>query len=746
MITIASPLHVAAGTPLQPRIRRPVAVLVSRFPVVTETFVLRELCELERQGQPVLLVPLIRERPAVVHDAAAPWVRRMHYVRYFGPGVALSVLRMFRRNPIRLPRLLLRLVAASVGSPRMLLRTVALFPKAVTIAERLQAAGIRHVHAQFATHPATVALVVRELTGIPFSITAHAHDIFVDRALLRWKLSTAAFVRVISGFNARYLALRYPEASAGKLRVIHVGVDVRRSAGHPAVAEAVQSGRVLCVAALKPYKGLDVLIRACAVMKAGGLAFTCDVIGDGPLRASLRRAIAEADLDGVVRLLGALPETEVQERIGRASVVVQPSVVARNGQMEGIPVALMEAMAAGVPVVASALSGIPELVVDGETGTLVPPGDPPALAAALGRALEHPEEARIRVAAGRARVSRLFALDRTVAALLRQIDGFNPPVAPEQAEAVARLAAVTGPLGVTGIHEGGDARVLDLLIPVEGEGGRVVLKVARAHAGQSASPAERARIEYAALARLGSLDDPFCRAPRPLLLDEDAAAVLMEPCEGERLDHLVRTARASLDPRRMAGLHDALRLTGQWLSRFHHENAVVGEPGAGVDHLMARIEGDLQRVPRRLLSLWEARRVEHELSALARELRLTRPLVVGIHGDFWPGNVFVGRTGPQVIDFEGFRAGLPAEDLAWFLAHLSLAFVYPGLRTRRLRAARAFGAGYAPAGVGGDGAFRLCQAATGLALLARGSVLSGGPRITRGIRLRALRSMIPGLP
>jgi hypothetical protein len=156
--------------------RPPLAVLVSRFPLVTETFILREIIEIERQGQPVVLVPMIRETPVVVHEAAKPWVERALYTPW-----------MFR-VPLRTLPLLLRLVAGTLRRPGTLLRTLALFPKSVWLARELERRGVRHIHAHFATHPTTMALIIAALTKIPFSFTVHAHDIQLDRSLLRWKI------------------------------------------------------------------------------------------------------------------------------------------------------------------------------------------------------------------------------------------------------------------------------------------------------------------------------------------------------------------------------------------------------------------------------------------------------------------------------------------------------------------------------------------------------------------------------
>jgi colanic acid/amylovoran biosynthesis glycosyltransferase len=377
----------------------PIAVLVSRFPLITETFILREIIELERLGQPVRLVPMIRENPTVVHEAARPWVGRA----LFSPwkiGFPWS----------RIP-LLLRLVAGTITRPATLLRTVALFPKSVWLARQLEREGVTHLHAHFATHPATMALVISTLTGIPFSFTVHAHDIQLDRSLLRWKIREAQFVRSISGYNRRFLEELYPEAR-GKIDVIHVGVplpaDIRPLPAQP---------RVLCVAAHKPYKGLPVLIEACRILRREGVPFHCDVIGDGPMRPELEAM----NHDNVVTLLGPRNEDEVARMMDEAMLFVLPSIIAPDGQMEGIPVALMEALAHGRPAVTTRISGIPELVRDGENGLLVEPGDPVALARAVRTLLEDRERAAVMGARGREIVRDEFELRSCTAQLLARL-------------------------------------------------------------------------------------------------------------------------------------------------------------------------------------------------------------------------------------------------------------------------------------------------------------------------------------
>ena len=413
----------ATGVPHARTDRGTVAVLMSRFPTVTETFILREMIEMERQGQRVRLVPMLKDSPPVIHDAAKPWLDNALYTRYLSPAILAANIRTILRSPARYGSLLGRLIAGTLKSPGTLIRTLAIFPKSVYLAEVLSREGIRHIHAHYATHPATIALIIATLSDITFSFTVHAHDIQIDRSLLDWKLRETRFVRSISDFNRRFLERLYPKEAKGKIDVIHVGIDpdvYDENAVTEPDGNAVP--KILCVAAHRPYKGLPVLIEACRVLRENGLAFHCDVVGDGPMRAELEEMIREREVGDAVRLAGPKPQEEVARMMREATLFVLPSIIASDGQMEGIPVALMEAMASGRAVVTTSISGIPELVEHEVGGLLVPPGDATALAGAIRSLIEDRGRARQMGSEGRKKVRAEFTLSETVRQLLRRME------------------------------------------------------------------------------------------------------------------------------------------------------------------------------------------------------------------------------------------------------------------------------------------------------------------------------------
>lgn len=400
--------------------------VMSRFPHLPETFIFREMTAMERLGWHVNLYPLIRQRPSVVHEAALGWQDRARWLTLLSGGMVRANARAAGRSPHRYGRLWLTVLRENARCPGFLLRSIVIVPKAVLAAERMQGEGVTHVHAHYATHPALAAWVVQQVTGIPYSVTAHAHDIFTPGSMTATKLRGAAFVVAVSDYNVQHLAKVFGSDLADKTHVVHCGVDVERYRYSPATTRSGPSRpvQVLSIGSLQEYKGHAYLVRACALL-GDRLEFSCVIVGEGNERRRLERLVRSLGLESCVTLVGAMREDEVAEFLAHADCFVQPSVIAANGQMEGIPVALMEAMACGVPVVATALSGVPELVRDGVTGLLVPPRDPEALAEAVLAVSRHPLAAADRAAAGRQLVQEEFSLSRSAGQLDALIEGYG---------------------------------------------------------------------------------------------------------------------------------------------------------------------------------------------------------------------------------------------------------------------------------------------------------------------------------
>jgi glycosyltransferase involved in cell wall biosynthesis/SAM-dependent methyltransferase/GT2 family glycosyltransferase len=401
-----------------------IGYVVSRFPALSETFVLRELIEVDRQpGVCCELFSLFPEASEPVHPAAREWVARR---RRASPAGAIGALAYWAAHrPLRLAAVVSAVIGDYVRSPRVLSRALVAVALALQHARTLRADPVDHLHAHFATYPALAAWTCSRMVGIPYSFTAHAHDIFVHRLGLRRRTEAAAFCVGISEHNARILRDVAP-GGRSHVHVVHCAIAPELYAMRPRAPRAGEPIRVACVAAMKDYKGHRVLLDAVGRLARDGHAVDVDLVGDGPLRGELERQAARLNLVDHVRFLGALTEPEVAGVVDGADVFVLASRIQRDGDTDGIPVALMEAMASGLPVVASDVSGVPELVRDGETGLLAPVDDDAALADALRSILHDADAAIARARAGRALVEERFAVAGEAARLLELIRASAP--------------------------------------------------------------------------------------------------------------------------------------------------------------------------------------------------------------------------------------------------------------------------------------------------------------------------------
>jgi glycosyltransferase involved in cell wall biosynthesis len=248
------------------------------------------------------------------------------------------------------------------------------------------------------------------LLGRPFSFTAHARDIYATPSALAEKMRAARLVVTCTQYNVDYLRRLCPDLAHERIQLVHHGVDANAFAETGVGVNDLAPPLVLAAGRLIHKKGFDVLVTACGLLRDRRLAFRCRIVGDGPLRTALARAIRDASLDEVVELPGWVPADRLAAMLPRAAAFVAPSRIAAGGDRDGIPNVVLEAMAARLPVVGTDVSGIPEAVADGVTGLLVPPGNADALADALQRILAGPGASRAMGEAGRRRVLTRFDL------------------------------------------------------------------------------------------------------------------------------------------------------------------------------------------------------------------------------------------------------------------------------------------------------------------------------------------------
>ena len=310
------------------------------------------------------------------------------------------------------------------SSLKFLGRAILLFPKAVYMAERIELEGIKHIHAHYATHPALAAWIIHRLTGITYSVTVHAHDIFVEKVMLGTKLKSASFISAISRYNVNHLTKLLGGWVADHSYVVRCGIDPGYYQPRLPGKKTGERLEIVAVGSLQPYKGHSYLVDACAILCERDSDFRCRIAGAGELLGPLTEQIERLGLRGHVELLGAKTQAEISQLLAEADCFVQPSVVMPSGKMEGIPVALMEAMASRVAVVATAISGIPELVIQGETGWLTPPEDAKALADVLSQICADPQEMERRAQAGYRWVLEEFELSRNAKKLAALFEPF----------------------------------------------------------------------------------------------------------------------------------------------------------------------------------------------------------------------------------------------------------------------------------------------------------------------------------
>ncbi len=400
-----------------------VAYVLSLFPKISETFILSEMRRLRERGVEIVVISLKSRREPLRHREAEAFLP----VTLAAPSPVVASLAFARRlakQPAACLGLIGRVVGAHIAHPFMMIKALLLLITGAGVADRLRELRVDHVHAHWATYPAQIGWTVQALEGIPYSITAHAHDIFLPNPLLARKILSSAFTATISEFNVDLLKRLCGEKAAARVRLVRCGVplgELPLRAGAPS-----DPGRLISVGRLVDYKGFATLVEAVSILRRRGRDVSCDVVGEGPMRAELAREIGRLGLDGPVRLLGARTQAEVRALMESAGLCVLASCRGRDGQMDGIPVVLMEALALGVPVVSTRISGIPELIQEGKTGLLVPPSDAAALASAVERLLDDRELAARVASEGRRRVEALHDASANADTLLDLIRGGVP--------------------------------------------------------------------------------------------------------------------------------------------------------------------------------------------------------------------------------------------------------------------------------------------------------------------------------
>lgn len=381
---------------------RPIAYLTGEYPKVSHTFILREIVALRAQGMEVLTCT-VRRAPseAVVGDdqrAEADSTFCILDTAKRAPHRLLSAhWGAFVRSPKRWLSALALAWRTRPPGLRALLWQFFYFIEAGLLADYLRRNRVGHLHNHFANSSCSVAMLASEISGIPFSFTLHGPSIFFEPKWWRIdeKIARAKFVACISHFSRSQAMLFSDQAHWDKLKIVHCGVDPAKYGGRD---KNGYGKHVLFVGRLSAIKGVPLLLDAFAAIRKTHPDARLTLVGDGPDRAALEARARQSGLGDSVRFSGYQPQEKVAELLAQADIFVLPSFA------EGVPVVLMEAMASRVPVIASRVAGVPELVEDGVSGFLVPPGRLDNLTDRLGQLLSAPELCRRMGKAGRAKV------------------------------------------------------------------------------------------------------------------------------------------------------------------------------------------------------------------------------------------------------------------------------------------------------------------------------------------------------
>ena len=383
----------------------PFAYLFERFPSFGQTFCYREVAEVYGQGvaPPIFSIRNPKGKPAQDWDARI--VKRVHYL-----PEEKELLEEVQRASKR--RRLTPVIIAALDEWGRRTDFLRLY-QAVYVGLRLQDLGIHHVHAHFAGMAARTAFWVAKFFPVTFSFTAHANDIFAPRNFeigLDKLVSAARVIITETDYSEKFLRERFPER-ADRIRRIYNGLNLgefgrANFSSDPPLIVAI--GRLIA------KKGFANLIRACALLVEHGRSFRCEIFGEGPLENQLRGQIEESGLKELVQLPGAKPQHEIRKCLARARVFVMPSVPEAEGGMDNLPTVIMEAMATALPVVSTRIGGIPEMVVESETGFLVEPDDVVALAGAIEEVINDRSLGQKLGQAGYERAEKFFSIEKNV--------------------------------------------------------------------------------------------------------------------------------------------------------------------------------------------------------------------------------------------------------------------------------------------------------------------------------------------
>ena len=411
--------------------------LYSRYPVLSQTFCDMEMLELERRGYELVVGSIHPPLTSIRH----PHTRALKApIRYAPPAPIMRLWEKQAREQNRWPQ---ALVAAHDQKYGPTLKAQTRARNASYFAELFRREGVEHFHVHFANRAAHTALFLKAMSGIRFSLTAHGQDFMADLGnddLLCEICDEAEFVAVETEYSRGLMQARCPNA-ASKIHRVYNGMDLANFANASPRTATGSPAEILSVGRLVAFKGFEYLIEACAQLRQRSVPFHCEIIGDGPLREKLQHHIAQLRLGDRITLSGALPQDCVQERLRACDIFALASTTDDHGASDIFPTVILEAMASARPVVSTVLAGIPESVIDRETGLLVPAGESGLFADALETLCRNAELRARYGAAGRDRVEQHFQVETTVQPLVELLPktATTPPATEESRARIAYL-------------------------------------------------------------------------------------------------------------------------------------------------------------------------------------------------------------------------------------------------------------------------------------------------------------------
>ena len=402
------------------------AYILLWFPKPSETFVFREVMNLQDMGLPVKVFSLygkLNRQLTPEMQSASGAVERLG-IRYLKRAPS-ELIQLVIKDPKKLVTILKTLTIKPWYGLEKTGENLWAFLCAIHLARRFKEEGIEHIHAPWASGPATAAWIASNLTGIPFSFTCRAWDIYPPDGALKEKINDAAFVRSETGYNIRHLA-ELTDGNTGKIHLTYNGVPLKTHREAPVAMTPPYN--LLALGRFVGKKGYDYLILACKILKDAGFDFQLTLAGDGPLKGKLKRLTRRMGLTDRVFFPGFVTYERIPELFHSADVFLMPSIVHSSGDRDGIPTVIMESLLHRVPVIATDVSGIPEVIEDGITGFLIPQKNSVALARAI-VSLARDRKHAIRMAEqGRAKVSDMFDTEKSHTRILHLYEKHIPSV------------------------------------------------------------------------------------------------------------------------------------------------------------------------------------------------------------------------------------------------------------------------------------------------------------------------------